>query len=129
MPTKCWKHLTRPEKSFMKKLIYCFTIFAAIAGLLVIAACTDIPETVVVSTSPTPGPTAAPKSDGQDAPRISLADAKKAFDDGTATFIDTHPKATFDAGHIPGAINVTVQDLETKFDSIPKGRRIIAYCS
>jgi len=113
----------------MKKLIYCFTIFAAIAGLCVFVACTDIGEPITVSVSPTPAPTAAPKSDGEDAPRISLADAKKAFDDGTATFIDTHPKANFDAGHIPGAINVTVQDLETKFSSIPKGKRIIAYCS
>ncbi|PYS88859.1 MAG: hypothetical protein DMF62_08750, partial [Acidobacteria bacterium] len=91
----------------MKKLIYSFTIFAAIAGLFVIAACTDIAEPIAVSVSPTPAPTAAPKSDGQDAPRISLAEAKKAFDEGTATFIDTHPKATYDAGHVPGAINIT----------------------
>jgi len=113
----------------MKKLIYSFTIFAAIGGLCVFVACTDITEPIAVSASPTPAPTAAPKSDRQDAPRISLADAKKAFDDKTAMFIDTHPKATYDAGHIPGAINITVQDLETKFGSIPKDKRIIAYCS
>ena len=48
---------------------------------------------------------------------------------GSAIFIDTHPKAVYDAGHIPGAINVTVQELEAKFNTIPKGKKIIAYCS
>ncbi|MFL6466946.1 MAG: rhodanese-like domain-containing protein [Pyrinomonadaceae bacterium] len=113
----------------MKKLKRSFVILAAIAGLFAIAACTDIAEPIGISKSPTPVPPAATKTEGDEAPRISLADAKKAFDDKTATFIDTHPKAAFDAGHIPGAINITVPDLESKFDSIPKGKRIIAYCS
>jgi hypothetical protein len=113
----------------MKKLIYSFTIFAAIAGLLVIAACTDIPETVVVSTSPTPGPPQRPSRMVRMRRVYRWPMPRKRLMTETATFIDTHPKATFDAGHIPGAINITVQDLETKFGSIPKDKRIIAYCS
>ena len=113
----------------MKKFTVCFVLLTAIAGLVTIAACTDVAEPIAVSQSPTPTPPAVHQPDGHDAPRISLAEAKKAFDEGTSTFIDTHVKATYDAGHIPGAINVTMQELEEKFNSIPKGKRIIAYCS
>jgi 3-mercaptopyruvate sulfurtransferase SseA len=119
----------------MKYLIY--SLIMAV-GLFAVAACTDVAEPVSISKSPVPAqqlPQPAPQTDshghtdGQDAPRISLADAKKAFDEKSATFIDTHVKTTYDAGHIPGAINITVQDLEAKFNTIPKGKKIIAYCS
>ena len=117
------------------------TIFllAAAASLFAVAACTDAAEPVSITKTQTATPqqTAnasgsqqiAHSDDGQDSPRISLEEAKKAFDEKSATFIDTHVKATYDAGHIPGAINVTVQDLEAKFNTIPKGKKIIAYCS
>ena len=117
----------------MKYLIY--SLIAAF-GLFAVAACTDVAEPVSIAKSPTPVQQPVPAqtdshghTDGQDAPRISLAEAKKAFDDKSAIFIDTHVKATYDAGHIPGAMNVTVQDLEAKFNTIPKGKKIIAYCS
>jgi len=116
-------------------------LLATAASLFAVAACTDAAEPVSISKtqtatppqsaiSQTPGSQqVAHSDDGQDAPRISLEEAKKAFDEKSATFIDTHVKATYDAGHIPGAINITVQDLEAKFNTIPKGKRIIAYCS
>ena len=117
-------------------------LLAAAASLFAVAACTDAAEPVSITKTQTPSPQqsalppqapgsqqTAHSDDGQDAPRISLEEAKKAFDEKSATFIDTHVKATYDAGHIPGAINVTVQDLEAKFNTIPKGKKIIAYCS
>jgi len=111
-------------------------LLATAASLFAVAACTDAAEPPSISKSPTPAsqpmnPAADSHghTEGQDAPRISLEEAKKAFDEKSATFIDTHVKATYDAGHIPGAINITVQDLEAKFNTIPKGKRIIAYCS
>lgn len=65
----------------------------------------------------------------QGAPRISLAEAKKDFDAGTAVFIDTHAAEQFAKQHIPGALNISVSDLAAKEDKIPKGKKIIAYCS
>jgi hypothetical protein len=64
-----------------------------------------------------------------DAPRISLADAKKDFDNKTAVFVDTHAKEQFDLEHIPGAINVQANTIKQNLDKIPKGKKIIAYCS
>ena len=121
----------------MKKSAKSVLVLVAMMSVVTVLACTDAAEPVRISKATTPVPSQQPvvqtdthgHTDGQDAPRISLADAKKAFDDKSATFIDTHVKATYDAGHIPGAMNVTVQDLEAKFNTIPKGKKIIAYCS
>jgi 3-mercaptopyruvate sulfurtransferase SseA len=113
----------------MKRSLFVFLVLFAIAGLFAISACTDVAEPISISRSTESAEPAAHADDADDAPRISLADAKKAFDEGTAIFIDTHPKATYDLGHIPGSLNITMQDFEAKFDSIPKGKKIIAYCS
>ncbi len=64
-----------------------------------------------------------------DSPRIPLAQAKADFDRGTAVFIDTHNANTFAAEHVRGAINITPSDLDAKINLIPKGKKIIVYCS
>ncbi len=69
----------------------------------------------------------APPTD--DAPRITLAEAKAAYDAGTAVFVDTRSEASFKAEHIKGAINVHADMLEAKITQLPKDKKIIAYCS
>jgi hypothetical protein len=64
-----------------------------------------------------------------DAPRIPLTQAKADFDLGRAVFIDTHNADTFDAEHIRGALNIMPSDLDAKINLIPKGKKIIVYCS
>lgn len=63
-----------------------------------------------------------------DVERIPLAEAKKAFDDGSAIFVDTHSAASFEVQHVKGAINIPPDQI-AKADSLPKGKKIIAYCS
>ena len=74
---------------------------------------------------------AAPKTDEHEdnAPRISLAEAKKEFDAGSAVFVDTRSVAAFQQEHIKGAINVPADALEARYKEIPTGKKIIAYCS
>lgn len=69
------------------------------------------------------------QDDGHDAPRISLADAKRHFDEKTAVFIDTHPANQFELEHIPGAINIQPNTIRQNLDKVPKGKRMIVYCS
>ena len=66
---------------------------------------------------------------GDDAPRISLADAKKDFDAGNVVFVDTRAEASYRTEHIKGAINVPSQDIQTRYTEVPKDKKIIAYCS
>ena len=63
------------------------------------------------------------------APRITLADAKKDFDNKSAVFIDTHSKEQFELEHIVGAINIQPNTIKQNMDKVPKGKKLIVYCS
>lgn len=61
--------------------------------------------------------------------RVSLEDAKKAFDTGEALFIDTRSKNSYLNEHIEGAINIPFADFENRYKEVPKDKKIIVYCS
>ena len=63
------------------------------------------------------------------APRITVADAKKDFDSGSAVFVDTRVEAVYKQEHIKGAINIPETAPPSEFSKIPKGKKVIAYCS
>jgi 3-mercaptopyruvate sulfurtransferase SseA len=110
----------------MRKIFYLMMV----ASLGLAIACVDAaapPKIVPNAQANTADARAAEHAD--DAPRISLADAKKEFDSGTAVFIDTRGSESYRQEHIKGAINITTADLAAKADTIPKGKKIIAYCS
>jgi len=44
------------------------------------------------------------------------------------TVLDVRPAREFAAGHLPGAINVPVEDLVKRSKQFPKGREVVAYC-
>lgn len=67
-------------------------------------------------------------NDGE-VPRITLADAKKAFDDGKAVFVDSRGDAAYKAEHIAGSINIPYNGAPPNLDALPKGKMIIVYCS
>jgi predicted sulfurtransferase len=116
----------------MKSLL----LISILATLGIAAGCSQATNTNVASnrTAPKPAATRAAatpehQDDGHDAPRISLADAKKAFDNKTAVFIDTHTAEQFALEHIPGAVNIQANTIKQNLDKVPKGKKIIAYCS
>ena len=68
------------------------------------------------------------KSD-TDVPRVNVVDAKKDYDAGSAVFIDSRQDGSFKSEHITGSINIPFGTQETMMDKIPKGKKIIIYCS
>ena len=107
-------------------------VLLLIAAVVFAGACTDVAGPPVAVNKAVKGAPPALDPHGHDedtAPRISLADAKKDFDDGTAVFIDTHSPDQYASRHITGSINVPANQLDGYFDKIPKGKKIIAYCS
>ena len=74
-------------------------------------------------------PAASPATPTDDAPRITLAEAKKAFDDGSAIFVDTRTEAAFKQERIKGAVNIPVGSVAANVSKLSKGKKIIAYCS
>ncbi len=48
--------------------------------------------------------------------------------DGLVTILDVRPPEEFAAGHVPGALNITVKELGERLGDIPAGQEVIAYC-
>jgi rhodanese-related sulfurtransferase len=48
--------------------------------------------------------------------------------DGLVTVLDVRPEEEFARGHLPGAINIPIPQLERRLAELPKRREIIAYC-
>ena len=59
---------------------------------------------------------------------IPAAELLKRAKQGLVTVLDVRPATEFAAGHLPGAINVPVEDLGKQVKKFPKGREVIAYC-
>ena len=47
---------------------------------------------------------------------------------GLVTVLDVRPAEEYAAGHVPGAINIPVHELEKRLKELPKRREIVAYC-
>ena len=59
---------------------------------------------------------------------IPAAELLKRSKQGLVTVLDVRPAKEFAAGHLPGAINVAVEDMGKHLRKLPKGREVIAYC-
>ncbi len=102
-----------------------------LAGLLLVASCTDAakPPTLAQSTPAPVAKQAEHTDDGHDAPRITLVEAKKAYDDGNAVIVDVRDKAAYTQEHIKDALHIPLADVASHMDKLPKGKKIIVYCS
>ena len=47
---------------------------------------------------------------------------------GLVTVLDVRPPEEYAAGHVPGAINIPIHELEKRLKDLPKRKEIIAYC-
>ncbi|WP_339801382.1 metalloregulator ArsR/SmtB family transcription factor [uncultured Marinobacter sp.] len=47
---------------------------------------------------------------------------------GSVTLLDVRPEDEFEAGHLPDAINIPLEQLEAMLEELPKDREIVAYC-
>nr|WP_277401601.1 metalloregulator ArsR/SmtB family transcription factor [Achromobacter xylosoxidans] len=48
--------------------------------------------------------------------------------EGAVTLIDVRPEQEFQLGHLPGALNIPMEQLEKEFSRLPKNQTIVAYC-
>jgi hypothetical protein len=64
-----------------------------------------------------------------DVPRVSLADARAAYETGTAVFIDVRGEPFYSEAHIAGAQSIPEEDLPGHLDELAKDQWIITYCT
>jgi hypothetical protein len=109
----------------------------ALSILMFVGACSNTAKPpVIAKQTPVPVSPASPAAaspahtdDGHDAPRISLADAKKEYDAGTAVIVDVRDPSAYKFEHIKDSLNIPVASIDSSINKIPKGKKIIAYCS
>jgi len=48
--------------------------------------------------------------------------------DGLVTVLDVRPPEEFAQGHLPGAVNLPLAELESQLQALPRDREVVAYC-
>lgn len=61
--------------------------------------------------------------------RVTVSDARSAFDANQAVFVDVRDEASFKTGHIPGAVNIYLLDFDSRYNELAKDDWIILYCT
>ena len=59
---------------------------------------------------------------------ISRKELLRRSEDGLVTVLDVRPSEEFEAGHIPGALNVPLDEIAQHLANLPKEQEVIAYC-
>jgi ArsR family transcriptional regulator len=68
-------------------------------------------------------------SGGEDAPEpVSRADLEARIVEGSVTVLDVRPADEYATGHIPGALNATLAELENLLPGLAPDTEIVAYC-
>lgn len=67
----------------------------------------------------------AAKDDLEPVPAKELLDRARK---GLVTVLDVRPTEEFAAGHLPGALNIPIHELEKRLGELPKRKEIVAYC-
>lgn len=88
-------------------------LFLMLAGIALLAAM------VLLLISSGPG----------EAARVELAEAKTAYDTGSALFIDVRDADAYAAGHIPNALNIPLADIAARLVELDPAAPAITYCT
>lgn len=59
---------------------------------------------------------------------ISRTELMRRAKNGLVTVLDVRPTEEYEAGHIKGAVNLPLEDIEKRLGELPKELEIIAYC-
>jgi len=59
---------------------------------------------------------------------VSREDLIARMQDGLVTILDVRPRDEFEAGHLPGALNIPLSELADRLAELPDAREVVAYC-
>jgi 3-mercaptopyruvate sulfurtransferase SseA len=112
----------------MRYLISCLFLITLTISLACAKQTTEIAANTQAAAPAQSAPTASP-TPVDDAPRITLEEAKKLYDAGKAFVVDARPEEAYKQEHIKGAVNITSGTLDARLKDLPKDKTIVVYCS
>jgi rhodanese-related sulfurtransferase len=60
--------------------------------------------------------------------QISLDELRARLSNGDVVLLDVRPAVEYQAGHLPGAISIPLDELERRLSELPLDKTIVAYC-
>ncbi|GAA0513902.1 ArsR family transcriptional regulator [Saccharopolyspora subtropica] len=63
-----------------------------------------------------------------DAEHVSREELLRRAQRGEVIVLDVRPREEYEAGHIPGAVSIPVEELADRLDDIPADQEVVAYC-
>jgi rhodanese-related sulfurtransferase len=63
-----------------------------------------------------------------DVETVSADELTRRMAAGEVTLLDVRPTTEYAAGHLPGAINIPVDELADRLAELPAGTDVVAYC-
>jgi len=120
--------MDRPKRIRFVSLMILF-VLSACSGQSTQALPTSPPTTIVEPVFIQPSGN-LPRTDA-DVPRISLEEARAAFESGAAIIVDVRSPRAFEESHVAGASSVPLGMIERDLASVPlnKDQWIITYCT
>ncbi len=100
-----------------------FPLFLLGGGILLLLA----GLAAVFLNRPPQAPLTATPASIEQVQRVSLGDTKAAYDAGTVVFVDVRPPSSYEASHIPGALNIPLNELPTRLGELDADAWIITY--
>lgn len=61
-------------------------------------------------------------------PKITPAELQRSMKQDGFVLLDVRPAVEFQAGHLPGAMSIPIDELDTRLDELPANKTIVAYC-
>lgn len=122
----------------MKKLSFFARLALVLATMSLAMACSKLAATTAptngtaVATTPAAADDHSPSAQNPEdkMPRIRPEEAKKLVDEGKAVIIDVRGTEAYKISHIKGSLDYPLSKVEAgDFSGLPKGKRIIAYCT
>jgi rhodanese-related sulfurtransferase/biotin operon repressor len=59
---------------------------------------------------------------------VAVEEVLRRARDGVVTVLDVRPAREFAAGHLPGAVNIPLDELDRRLAELPRDREVAAYC-
>jgi rhodanese-related sulfurtransferase/DNA-binding transcriptional ArsR family regulator len=63
-----------------------------------------------------------------DTGQVDLVELLRRADTGEVVVLDVRPAPEYAAGHLPGAVNIPLEQLEDRLAELPADREVVAYC-
>lgn len=106
-----------PKQKRITLIMIGAAVMIVVAGIIYLSLTTDS------------NPATTGLNDGYDPYRAPLADAKAAFDNGQALFVDVRTVEEYNASHITGAISIPLAGIAGNEPAVDKGALIYTYCT